>query len=494
LPLATRTLAQLPPEVQVPRYDRRGVRPRIVHLGVGGFHRSRQAVYTDDLLQAGIGDWGICGAGLVSQDLRMKEALTPQDYLYTLVARSAEAREVRVIGSIVRYLLANEETETLLEQMAAEQTHIVSLTVTENGYRYRPATGELDLNDAEVRHDLVHPARPRTAIGVLVEALRRRREAGLEPFTILSCDNLPGNGQMLRRLLLEYTLQVDAGLHAWIEGTAPFPNTMVDRITPITTVENRSFLEGELGISDNWPVFCEDFRQWIIEDRFTLGRPEWERAGARFVPDVHPYELMKIRLLNGSHSALGYLAYLLDFRDVDLAMADGDLKAFLREHYMEEVTPTLRPVPGIDLDSYKDQLVRRFSNPAIKDQVLRLAIDGSKKISNMIAPPLAETIRAGRPARCMALAIAGWIRFLAGSDEQGRPIPIEDPLAAKLTEAAKKCLRPDGADPRPFLALREIFTEEISRSAAFVEALGGWLGRLQVRGTRATLRALLRGE
>ncbi len=487
LPLNERSLSRLPAEVAVPRYDRAAVRPRIVHLGVGGFHRAHQAVYTDDLLQAGIGGWGICGVGLTPSDRKMQEALAPQDGLYTLVARSAGAREVRVVGSIVRYLLAEDDLEGVLARLAGEETRLVSLTVTENGYHYHPATGELDGNDPEVRRDLADPARPRTAVGVLAAALERRRRQGREPFTILSCDNLPGNGQMLRRLLLDFSRQVDRELHAWIEERVPLPNTMVDRITPFTTAENRALLEGGLGIRDNWPVFCEDFRQWIIEDRFALGRPEWERAGARFVADVHPYELMKIRLLNGSHSALGYLGYLLGYRDVDLAMADPDLRAFLREHYMEEVTPTLEPVPGIDLKAYKDELVRRFSNPAIKDQVLRLTMDGSKKIPNMIARPLAETIRAGRPAPAMALAIAGWIRFLAGTDEEGRPIPIEDPLAQKLSDAARR----GRADPRPFLALQEIFGAEIPRSAAFVDTLAGCLGRLYAEGTRATLRAFL---
>jgi fructuronate reductase len=492
--LSERTLDQLPPEVAVPRYRRRDVRPRIAHLGVGGFHRAHMEVYTDDLLQAGVGDWGISGVGLVPADRGMKEALQPQDHLYTVVARSARHREVRVIGSLVDYLLAEEGREQVLERLALEQTRIVSLTITENGYRYRPATGELDGEDPEVRHDLADPGNPRTAVGVLAEALRRRRDSGLPSFTILSCDNLPGNGQMLRRLLLDYCRQVDGELHAWIEETTALPNTMVDRITPFTTQENRAFLEGELGIHDNWPVFCEDFRQWIIEDHFPAGRPEWDQAGARFVPNVHPYELMKIRLLNGSHSTLGYLGYLLGFRDVDLAMADPDLRLFLRESYMEEVTPTLQPVPGIDLSSYKDELVRRFSNPAIKDQMLRLAMDGSKKIPNMIARPLAETIRAGRSHRSIALSIAGWMRFLTGSDEQGQPIPIEDPLGTKLTEAARKSLRPGAIDPRPFLALGEIFGDEIPRSAAFVATLTHWLNRLSAKGARSTLQAFLRGE
>jgi len=494
LPVSESTCSQLPAEVLVPRYDRRAVRPRIVHLGVGGFHRAHQAVYTDDLLQAGVGDWGICGVGLVAQDRAMRDALAPQDWLYTVVARSAQEREVRVIGSLVGYLLAHEDREAVVSRLADGQTCIVSLTVTENGYRYRPATGELDAEDPEVRHDLHAPRQPRTAVGVLAEALRRRRERGLPPFTILSCDNLPGNGQMLRRLLLDYCRQVDAGLHAWVEEQASLPNCMVDRITPFTTPENRAFLAGELGLQDNWPVFCEDFRQWIVEDRFPFGRPEWDRAGARFVADVHPYELMKIRLLNGSHSALGYLGYLLGFRDVDLAMADLDLRSFLRERYMEEVTLTLAAVPGIDLAAYKDELVRRFSNPAIKDQVVRLAMDGSKKIPNMIARPLAEALGAGLPVRSMALAIAGWIRFLTGADEDGRPIPIEDPLGPELTKAAQASCRPGAVDPRPFLALRAIFGEEIPRSAGFVQALTSWLTRLIDNGARATLRAFLRGE
>ena len=493
--LSAGTLSQLPPEVSVPNYDRGAVQPWIAHLGVGGFHRAHQAVYTDDLLRRGLDRWGICGVGITAADRRMQEALAQQDWLYTLVAASAEGLDVRVIGSMVRYLVAREDTRPVIERLAGEETRLVSLTVTENGYHHDPQTGELNLLVPEVAHDLDHPNEPQTVVGTLAAMLVWRFRGGRRPVTILSCDNLPGNGAILRGLVLGFLAEArlpeaDYGARGWVEEAVPFPNTMVDRITPFTTEDRRRSLEQQYGVRDNWPVFCEDFRQWVIEDRFATGRPPWEEAGAQFVPDVHPYELMKIRLLNGSHSALAYLAYLLGHRDVDRAMADPDLRCFLRERYMEEVTPTLQPVPGIDLDAYKDGLVRRFANPAIRDQVTRLAMDGSKKVPNMIVKPLAETLRAGRPFGAMALALAGWIRFLAGTDEEGKAVVVEDPLAESLMAAARR----GGRDPRPFLALREIFGEEVPRARALVEALAGYLERLHAEGARRTLQGFLAGE
>ena len=486
--LVQANLPRLDPRIVRPVYRRGDVRPRIAHIGVGGFHRAHQAMYADELLQNQIGDWGICGIGITPGDRAMRDALHAQDCLYTLVSRSANSEDVRVVGSIVDYRLAAGDPRAVIDYLCQPQIEIVSLTVTEGGYNYDFNTRRIDVGDSRVRADLEDPDNPQTAVGYLAAVVKRRFREGTPAPTILTCDNLAQNGDLLRSLVVEFAENTDPELAHWIEDNVAFPNTMVDRITPSSTPEKIAWLSDHFGISDRWPVFCEDFVQWVIEDRFVSGRPEWERAGVQMVADVHPYELMKIRLLNGSHSALSYLGYLLGYRDVDEAMADTDLCSYLREWYMEEITPTLSPVPGIDLDAYKDQLIRRFANPAIKDQVLRLAKDGSKKIPNMIIRALGEMIERRLPHRAVALAVAAWIRFLGGADEQGRIIPVEDPLAELMTETAAD----GGMNPRPFLSLPELFAPEVSRCEPFVHEVEGFLADLYRKGARKTLQEFLR--
>ena len=383
--------------VSVPAYDRAALaeKPSIVHLGVGGFHRSHMALYTCDALssQGTDGGWAICGVGLMPGDALMRDALTSQDCMYTVLSRGQNTNEARVCGSIVKYLLAPDDPEAVLAQMSAETTKIVSLTITEKGYCAKDLGAMLlDESHPFVVHDQATPATPQSGLGYVVASLARRRAAGLPPFTVLSCDNLQGNGTTARTLTLAMAKLMapslgasGEGLVAFIESSVHFPNTMVDRITPATTDEVRAAV-ADFGVEDTWPVAAEDYIQWVIEDEFPLGRPAWEKAApigaesaALLVADVVPYELMKLRLLNGGHSALAYTSYLLGHRTTDAAMADDDVSTFVKA-YMAEVHPRVAAVPGVDLVAYQARLIERFSNPAIGDQIQRLCEDGSQKM------------------------------------------------------------------------------------------------------------------
>ncbi len=460
--LSAKTLHLLPAPVAGPGYDRAGISAGIVHIGVGGFHRAHEAVYVDDLMTGGgAREWGICGVGLRPEDKPMRDALTSQDCLYTLVTRDAEGDLARVIGSLVRYLFAPEEEEVFRAALAAPETRIVSLTITEGGYTPQPE-------------------QPQNVFRYLADALRQRRDGGVKPFTVLSCDNLPGNGDAAKRALLASTPDTD--LAHWIAQNAAFPNSMVDRITPQTTDADRELVRVEFGISDAWPVVCEPFKQWIIEDDFCDGRPAWEEVGVQFVPDVAPYETMKLSLLNGSHFALAYLGFLAGFSTVPEVMADPKFRLFIQRLMDNEVTPLLPAVPGIDLTDYKATLLVRFDNPAIKDQITRLCLNGSGKFPQYLLPSLQKAVRTGRPHRLLTLALAGWMRYLTGTDEQGQAYLIDDPRAKELQTLAKQ----GGTDPRPLLALTDLFGD-LGQSESFVRQLTNDLQELDQNGARQTL-------
>ena len=465
--LSNQTVSSLPESVAVPAYNRSRVTPGIVHIGVGGFHRAHEAVYTDDLIGQGRADeWGICGVGLRPEDRAMRDALVPQDCLYTVMTRSAEGDEARIIGSLARYLFAPEEEQAVRDALASPQTRIVSLTITESGY------------------GLENAAQPGSVFLLLADALRARRSAGVPAFTVLSCDNLPDNGDVAKRALLASTPDTD--LAHWIAQNAAFPNSMVDRITPQTTDADRKLVQAEFGVEDAWPVVCEPFTQWIIEDDFCNGRPPWENAGAQFVPDVAPYEAMKLGLLNGSHFFIAYLGFLAGFATVPELMADPEFRAAVRRMMDDEVSPLLPAVPGIDLEDYKATLVHRFDNPAIKDQITRLCLNGSGKFPQYLLPSLQRALRAGRPHPLMTLALAGWLRYLTGMDEQGRSYPVDDPRAAELTALARQ----GGSDPRPLLALTDLFGG-LAQSELFVRDLTAALTQLYADGARASVRRSL---
>jgi len=377
--LTSKTLAEIGADsrVAVPTYDRDQVRSGIVHFGVGGFHRAHQAMYLDTLLERGEArDFGITGAGVLPGDRHMRDVLHGQNCLYTLLVKEPDGTlHPRVIGSIVDYLFAPDDPEALLSVMTDPATRIVSLTITEGGYLVNQRTGEFDGDDPSIQADLQEGSGPSTVFGYLVEALRRRRQAGTPPFTVMSCDNIAENGHVARDVVSAFARLKDPELGAWIANQVSFPNCMVDRITPVTAAEDRLLLHEELGVEDGWPVVCEPFSQWVLQDDFPTGRPPYEKVGVQLVDDVTPYELMKLRLLNASHQALCYLGYLSGYRYAHDVCSDPLFVRFLRGYMDSEATPTLQPVPGVDLDDYKAKLIERFANPEIKDTLARLCAE-----------------------------------------------------------------------------------------------------------------------
>jgi len=373
----------------VPQYDRNEIKCGIMHMSIGGFHRSHQAVYVDHVLSKGHKNWGICAVGLMPQDADNIKKLQDQDTLYTVLERNENTDTARVIGSITEVMHAPSSPQSVLQRLSDEQIKLLSLTITEKGYCY-DNNQNLDPNNKLIQHDINNLDAPKTAIGYIVSSLQNRKDNNQKPFTVMSCDNLPGNGHLTQKLVLQFSELIDADLTSWIKENVSFPNSMVDRITPVTTDDIIKIIVEKFDIQDNWPVICEDYIQWILEDNFCDGRPSFDDVGVQIVTDVDPYEKMKVRLLNGSHSALSYISYLMGYREVDTAMHDPLIANFVRLYMDTDITPTLPDVPGINLDSYKDKLIERFSNPAISDQIQRLAEDGSQKIPNAIILALLE--------------------------------------------------------------------------------------------------------
>jgi mannitol 2-dehydrogenase len=489
--LNAEALDRLPAAIARPGYDREQVRVGIVHLGVGGFHRAHQAMYLDRLMNDGQAmDWGICGVGLQPGDRRMQQVMHAQDGLYTLVVKSPDGTlSSRVIGSIVKYLYAPDDPGAVIEALAARRTRIVSLTVTEGGYNLRPGTTSFDDTNLEVLKDLTDGVNPTTMFGFLTEALRLRRARGLRGFTVVSCDNIEGNGDAARESLSAFAALKDPELGNWIRASVRFPNSMVDRITPATTEADRQDFLDRYGVRDDWPVYCEPFSQWMLEDDFGDAdgfdaRPPLEKAGVSLVPGVRPYELMKLRLLNAGHQALAYLGYLAGHRLVHEASQDPAFAGFLRAYFAEAV-PTLEPVPGVDLAEYRENLIDRFSNPYISDTLARLATDGSDRIPKFLLPVIAENLAAGRDVRRSTAVLAGWARYCEGVDEQDRPIEVRDHLADRLQ--ANACRQ--RTDSLAFVADRELFGDLID-SEAFTGSYLQALGMLRAEGARATVAQL----
>lgn len=482
--LCEATLATLPDAVSRPGYDRRAARIGIVHLGLGAFHRAHQAVLTEAALESGDLRWGIAGVSLRSADTR--DALAPQDGLYTVAVRGGEGDRFAVVGAILQSLVAPEDPEAVLALMASPDTRIVSLTVTEKGYCHRPATGELDEAHPAIRHDLEHPEAPRTAIGFLVEALARRRRAGIAPFTVLSCDNLPANGRTVRKVVARFAALRDPDLGAFVAEAVAFPSTMVDRIVPATTDADRALVADALGVEDLWPVMAEPFLQWVIEDRFPAGRPDWASAGASFVADVEPFELMKLRLLNGSHSTLSYLGYLAGHETVADAMAAPGFAALLEGLMREEVSPTLPALPGFDLGAYRAALLERFRNPALRHRTWQIAMDGSQKLPQRLLATIRDRLRAGEPFERLALGVAGWMVYATGIDEKGDAIDVRDPLRERLADLAAG-RRTAGSLADAYLGLPEVFDAALADDARFRDAVTRALATLLSEGAARTV-------
>lgn len=484
-------LAALNAAVASPRYPRQALTPGIVHIGVGGFHRAHQAMYVDDLMNRGEAlDWGIVGVGVMPGDRRMQQVLAAQDHLYTLMVKHPDGHlEPRVIGSMIDYLFAPDDPEAVIERMADPAIRIVSLTVTEGGYNFHPVTGAFDLDNPDVRHDLANPSAPTTSFGLVTEALARRRARGHGPFTLMSCDNIQGNGEVARRMFTAYARARDPELGAWVASEVPFPNAMVDRITPVTTPVDIDELAARFGVEDAWPVVCEPFTQWVLEDRFVAGRPPFEAVGVQLVEDVEPYELMKLRLLNASHQALCYFGYLAGYRYAHEVCRDPLFVDFLLAYMRHEGSPTLPPVPGVDLEQYRTTLIERFANPQIKDTLARLCAESSDRIPKWLLPVIREQLARGGEIHRAVAVVASWARYAEGVDEQGAPIAVVDRLKGELMRIAAG----NREHPAAFIENRELFGD-LAEEARFREAYLATLASLHERGARATLESLAQSK
>lgn len=441
--LNQQTLTQLAAHVDVPSYDRSTLVPAVVHIGVGGFHRAHQALYFEELAEQGETGWGLVGVGL--RRPAMGEVLNAQDGLFTVVERSSERERARVIGCMVAYHYAPDDPSAVLDALSDPRTQLVTLTITGGGY-------DIDDADEGVQHDLVHPHLPRTMVGFLVEALGRRRDSGVGPFTVLSCDNLPDSGDAARQALTRFAALKDPALASWIEQSVSFPSSMVDRITPETSTAMREEIQDGFGVPDRWPVVTEPFRQWVVEDDFCAARPPLERVGVQFVPDVSPYKLVKARVLNGGHSALGYLGSLTGHQRSDQAMADPVVREVVTALLREEVRPLLPDVEGIDLDSYVTQTLERFANPAVGDSLERLARRGTVKMPSYLLPSLHQAVAADTQHELLLLSVAAWMRFLAGTDLRGNPVTVDDPRL----DSIRALMGPSG-DVSRLLRMRSVF-------------------------------------
>ncbi len=471
-------------------YDRTRLRTGIVHLGLGAFVRAHQALYTEELDAAEIGDWGMTGVSLQRPDQR--DRLAPQGGLYTALQKDRTGVSARIVGCLGSVMVAPEDPVAVVEAMADRHVKIVSLTVTEKGYCIDPATGRLQHHHPDIRHDLEHPGEPRTAVGLILAALERRRDEGMAPFTVLCCDNLPSNGRLLASLVSDFAALRDCGLATWVETHASFPSSMVDRIVPATTAEDVAEAARLTGLFDAAPVVHEPFRQWVIEDRFIENaRPRWESAGAELVGDVAPYEHMKLRLLNGAHSALAYLGYLAGHETIADTVENPILRAFVQDLWRDEIIPVVPAPPGTDLSNYAGMLLERFANPAIRHRTWQIAMDGSQKLPQRLLATARERLSRNLPLPRVALAVAAWLRYIGGIDESGREIDVHDPLAAQLRAVLDKA----GNAPRDrvlaVLQIEAIFGSDLPHDTRFVDALTAAYTQLLTRGARNAAAELI---
>jgi mannitol 2-dehydrogenase len=482
--LTSQTLRSLDPAVAVPTYTRAELTTGMVHFGVGGFHRSHQAMYVDRLLTQGSADgWAICGVGTLPSDRSMQQVLDAQNCLYTLVLKGTDGSiEPRVIGSIERYLFAPDSPEAVIARLADPATRIVSLTITEGGYP--DVTGDLDVNQ-DIVADLAPGAVPHTVFGLVTEALERRRTDGAPGFTIVSCDNITGNGGIARRSFTGFAALKNPELSRWMDDSVEFPNSMVDRITPVTTDADRVELSDRFDVQDAWPVVAEPFTQWVLEDRFVDGRPPLEDVGVQFVDDVQPYELMKLRLLNASHQVLSYLGYLAGYRYVHEVCQDPAFERLLMRYMAREATPTLPAVPGIDLEDYRQTLVARFANPHVGDSLARNCTDGSDRIAKFVLPVIRHQLAHSGDISVAITAVAGWARYLEGTDEQDRPIEVVDRRSEQLAPLAAL----QRTEPEALLHVGDVFGD-LGEHPQFVAAFRAALASLHDHGARATVNAL----
>ncbi|MBO0331139.1 mannitol dehydrogenase family protein [[Muricauda] lutisoli] len=454
-------------KVSCPSYNRASLKSGIIHIGVGGFHRSHQAYYIHKLLEKYPGfEWGICGVGLRESDRTMSQVFEKQDCLYTLVTQYPDGSDKsEVIGSIHEFLLAVDTPELVIDKMGHPDTKIVSLTITEGGYNFNTSTGAFNFDNPDIKHEIAHPNEPKTVYGYLTAALRIRKSNGLPPFTILSCDNIQHNGHIAREMVLSFAKKQDAKLAEWIAEEVSFPNTMVDRITPVTTPEVIEYLKTNYELKDEWPVVCEPFIQWVVEDDFCNGRPPLEKVGVQIVSDVTPYETMKIRLLNAGHSVLGIPGSIHGYPTINSCMKDPVMATFMRKFMDVEVTPVLGAVEGIDVEKYKDNLEERFANPNIKDSVSRICSESSAKLPKFLIPTLLENLASQGSIKYATFILAAWCYYSdKGINEKGEPLEIIDAQKEELNRAAKNTEN----DWTSFLNQPEIFGE-LPKNGRFVK-------------------------
>ncbi|MBA7854674.1 fructuronate reductase [Enterobacter sp. RHBSTW-00901] len=471
----------LPAHVQQPHYDRQLLRSRIVHFGFGAFHRAHQALLTNRVLNAKGGDWGICEISLFSGDVLMSQ-LRAQDHLFTVLEKGAEGNQPIIVGAVHECLNAKlDSLAAIIEKFCEPQVAIVSLTITEKGYCIDPATGKLDMQNARILHDLENPAEPHSAPGILVEALHRRRERGLAPFTVLSCDNIPDNGHVVKNAVLGMAQKRSSELAGWIDTHVSFPGTMVDRIVPAATDETLAEITRELGVEDPCAISCEPFIQWVVEDNFVAGRPEWDVAGVQLVQDVLPWEQMKLRMLNGSHSFLAYLGYLAGYPHINECMQDASFREAARQLMLNEQAPTLR-ITGVDLTAYADSLLDRFANPALRHRTWQIAMDGSQKLPQRMLDGIRVHLERKSAWPLLALGVAGWIRYVSGVDERGNPIDVRDPLGDKIRAIVENTSDTDRVNA--LLGLNEVFGQDLPQDNVFVDAVNQAYQRIARHGAR----------
>ncbi len=486
--LSLATLAEAAKTAAIPAYDRASLKAGIVHFGVGNFHRAHQAIYLDDLFNAGSDHhWAIIGAGVLPSDAAMRDKLAAQDFLTTVVEQDNNRTAARVTGPMIDILPVGEPA-VIIAKLADPTIRIVSMTITEGGY-FIDASGKFNPAHPAIAADGQNPATPKTVFGLIVAGLKVRKDKGIEPFTVMSCDNIPHNGVVTANAVVGTAKLSDPAFADWIKANVSFPNGMVDRITPATSQREIDFLKDNFDIEDNWPVYCEEFKQWVLEDKFPMGRPALEKVGVTFVPDVTPYEHMKIRILNGGHAAIAYPAALMDIHFVHEAMENDLIRAFLAKLENDEIIPIIPPVPDTSLQDYFKLIERRFLNPKIADTIPRLAQDGSNRQPKFILPSTLDNLRQGKDVVGLALVSALWCRYFAGTSDSGKEIVFNDASAERLHEAAVKAKD----DPAAFLAFDDIFGEA-AKSDVFRKRFAHALKTLWEKGTKETLQLYLDGK
>ena len=481
--LSQATLDQLPVAILRPNYDRTRLSPGILHIGLGNFHRAHQSWYLHRLMQQGLAhDWAIIGAGVRAFDATQRDRLAAQDYLTTLIELDPSGQSVEVVGPMIGYVPVAEGNGPLIAQMADPMIRIVSLTVTEGGYYIDPVSKAFDADHSDMLHDAANPATPRTVFGAMVAALRLRRDLGVGPFTLQSCDNLQGNGTILRQTLVSLARLSDPDLAGWIDASCTFPNSMVDCIVPATGPAELAMVHA-FGIDDAVPVTHENFRQWVIEDAFCAGRPDWEKVGATFSDNVHGYEAQKIRILNAGHQVIASVAEVMGLTTISETMANPLIHAMFRKVAETEILPHVTPVPGMTPAQYLDLIDRRFANPAIVDTVRRVAFDGSSRQTGMVLPTVRDGLKAGISVEGLALVQAAWARMCQGTRDDGSAIAPNDPFWPALTERAQ------GAriKPRHWLEMRQSYGD-LADVPVFADAFERWLTMMYRDGMAATLQ------